>query len=95
MALVSLAFGAAGALVVGAMPAGPLWLIMPWVLIAIALFFAFKPGLDDQTRKAWMSNSAFGALIVPLIAGYDGFFGPGTGSFFMTALVMLMGLGVF
>jgi uncharacterized membrane protein YfcA len=41
-----------------------------------------------------MSNTAFGALIVPLIAGYDGFFGPGTGSFYMMALVMLTGLGV-
>jgi uncharacterized membrane protein YfcA len=94
MALVSLAFGAGGSLVAGAMPAGLLRFIMPPVLIAIALFFAFKPGLDDQTRKARMSNTAFGALIVPLIAGYDGFFGPGTGSFYMMALVMLTGLGV-
>ena len=94
MALVSLAFGAGGSLVAGAMPAGLLRFIMPPVLIAIALFFAFKPGLDDQSRKARMSNTAFGALIVPLIAGYDGFFGPGTGSFFMMALVMLTGLGV-
>ena len=94
MALVSLAFGAGGALVAGAMPAGLLRLIMPPVLIAIALFFAFKPGLDDQRRKARLSSTAFGVLIVPLIAAYDGFFGPGTGSFFMMALVLLMGLGV-
>jgi uncharacterized membrane protein YfcA len=31
---------------------------------------------------------------VPLIAAYDGFFGPGTGSFFMLAFVMLAGFGV-
>jgi uncharacterized membrane protein YfcA len=93
-AFVSLAFGAGGSLVAGAMPADVLRVIMPWVLIAIALFFAFKPGLDDQTRVALMSSTAFGLVIVPLIAGYDGFFGPGTGSFFMTALVMLTGLGV-
>jgi hypothetical protein len=31
---------------------------------------------------------------VPLIAAYDGFFGPGTGSFFMMAFVLLAGFGV-
>ena len=31
---------------------------------------------------------------VPLIGAYDGFFGPGTGSFFMMAFVMLAGFGV-
>ena len=94
MALVSVLFGAGGSLIAGAMPADWLRLMIPPVLIAIALFFALKPGLDDQTRVARLSNMGFGMLIVPLIAGYDGFFGPGTGSFYMMALVMLTGLGV-
>ncbi len=94
MALVSMVFGAAGSLVAGAMPAGLLRLIMPPILIAIALFFALKPGLTDQPRKARMTAAAFTVAVVPVIAGYDGFFGPGTGSFFMLALVMLCGFGV-
>lgn len=94
MALVSLAFGAAGSLVAGAMPAGVLRMIMPPILIPIALFFAFKPGLSDQPRPARITAISFTLFAVPLIAGYDGFFGPGTGSFFMLALVMLTGLGV-
>ena len=94
MACTSLVFGAGGSLVAGAMPAGLLRMIMPPVLIAIALFFALKPGLDDLPRPARLSSKTFGLVIVPLIAGYDGFFGPGTGSFFMMALVMLTGLGV-
>lgn len=94
MAAVSLIFGAGGSLIAGAMPAGLLRLIMPPILIAIALFFAFKPGLSDQPRAARLSPLVFGLVIVPIIAGYDGFFGPGTGSFFMLALVMLTGLGV-
>ncbi len=94
MALVSLAFGAAGSMVAGAMPAGLLRLIMPPILIAIALFFAFRPGLSDQPHTARMTELSFTLFAVPLIAGYDGFFGPGTGSFFMLALVMLTGLGV-
>ena len=94
MAMVSLAFGAAGSLVAGAMPAGVLRLIMPPILIGIAVFFAFKPGLSDQPRPARMTATHFTLVVVPLIASYDGFFGPGTGSFFMLALVILAGLGV-
>lgn len=94
MALVSLAFGAAGSLVAGFMPASVLRMIMPPILIAIALFFAFKPGLTDHPRRARMTAVVFTLAVVPMIAGYDGFFGPGTGSFFMLALVLLLGLGV-
>jgi len=36
----------------------------------------------------------FAATVVPLVAAYDGFFGPGTGSFFMMGFVMLAGHGV-
>jgi hypothetical protein len=94
MAAVSMGFGAAGALVAGLMPADLLRLIMPPILIAIALFFAFKPGLTDHTRTARMTALAFTMTAVPLIAAYDGFFGPGTGSFLMLALVLLRGYGV-
>ncbi|MGV8985665.1 MAG: TSUP family transporter [Cypionkella sp.] len=94
MAAVSLAFGATGAMLAGAMPAEMLQLIMPPILLAIALFFAFKPGLSDLPKAARMSRTAFALTAVPLIAAFDGFFGPGTGSFFMLALVMLTGLGV-
>lgn len=93
-ALVSLGFAALGSLAASALPADLLKLIMPPVLIAIALFFALKPGLDDHPRPARLSAMAFAATVVPVIAAYDGFFGPGTGSFFMLAYVMLAGLGV-
>ena len=94
MAVVSLAFGAGGSLLAGSLPADLLRLIMPPILIAIALFFAFRPGLTDHPRAPRMTALVFGLTMVPLIAGYDGFFGPGTGSFFMLALVLLLGHGV-
>ena len=93
-AAVSLAFGMAGSLAAGAMPVGVLQMIMPPILIAIALFFALKPGLSDQPHPARITTLNYTLFVVPLIAGYDGFFGPGTGSFYMMALVMLTGLGV-
>jgi uncharacterized membrane protein YfcA len=94
MALLSFGFGAAGSLVAGSIPSAVLRLIMPPILIGISVFFAVKPGLTDQRQPARMSALTFALTAVPLIAGYDGFFGPGTGSFFMLALVLLTGQGV-
>ncbi len=94
MAAVAAGAGALGALVAHAVPAEVLRLIMPVVLVAIALFFALKPGLTDDARHERMKPAVFTFTAVPLIAAYDGFFGPGTGSFFMLAFVMLAGFGV-
>lgn len=94
MALVAAGAGAAGALIAHQVPADVLRLIMPVVLVAIAAFFALKPGLTDADRVQRMAPGLFTVTAVPLIAAYDGFFGPGTGSFFMLAFVMLAGFGV-
>ena len=59
-----------------------------------AAFFALKPGLSDDTRAARIPLPVFGVTVVPLVAAYDGFFGPGTGSFFMMGFVLLVGYGV-
>ena len=67
---------------------------MPFVLIAVALFFALKPGISDEDRLARLSPLVFAATIVPAIAIYDGVFGPGTGSFFMLGYVMFAGYGM-
>ena len=81
-------------MVAHAVPAEVLRLIMPVVLVAIALFFAFKPGLTDAARVERVKPAVFTLTAVPLVAAYDGFFGPGTGSFYMLAFVMLAGFGV-
>lgn len=94
MALVSAGAGAAGAMLAHALPADLLRLIMPAVLVAVALFFALKPGLSDDDRVERIKPAVFTFTTVPLIAAYDGFFGPGTGSFFMLGFVMLAGFGV-
>lgn len=94
MAAIAALGGAAGALVAHLVPADVLRLIMPVVLIGIALFFALKPGLTDADRTQRMTPAVFAFTAVPLIAAYDGFFGPGTGSFYMLAFVMLAGFGV-
>lgn len=94
MAAVSALAAAGGALVAKAMPADVLRVIMPIILVGVAAFFALKPGLSDEARVQRMAPGVFAFTAVPLIAAYDGFFGPGTGSFFMLAFVMLAGFGM-
>ena len=94
MAAISAVFGALGAMVAHLIPAEVLRVIMPVVLIGVAAFFAFKPGLTDESRVERMKPAVFAVTLVPAIAAYDGFFGPGTGSFFMMGFVLLAGFGV-
>lgn len=94
MAAVAAVAGGMGALLAHLMPAQALRVIMPVVLVAVALFFAFKPGISDADRVERIKPAVFTFTAVPMIAAYDGFFGPGTGSFFMLAFVMLAGFGV-
>lgn len=83
-----------GALLITVLPTDWIRLFLPVLLIGIALFFAFKKGLGDLDRARRLSPLMFTLLAVPLIGGYDGLLGPGTGSFFMLAFVSLSGYGV-
>ena len=65
--------------------------LIPILLIAVSIFFAFKKDLDSTHRKTVVSSNTF-ILVTLLIAGYDGAIGPGTGSFFMLAFVSLRGM---
>lgn len=96
MGAAGLSFGGAvvGALAAQVLPLDTLERGLPFLLIAIALFFAFKPGLSDKDAERRISPAAFTLFVVPLIGAYDGLFGPGTGSFFMIAFVSLAGYGV-
>lgn len=93
-ALLALISGALGAILISYIPAENIRVILPFLLIAIALFFWLKPGLDDENRTERMRPILFVATIVPLIGFYDGFFGPGAGSFYMLAFVTLSGYGI-
>ncbi|MFC5386416.1 TSUP family transporter [Aquamicrobium segne] len=93
-AMLALFGSALGAMAATIVPATLMQAILPVLLIAIALYFAFKPNMGDTDRNERMSPFLFMAMIVPAIGFYDGLFGPGTGSFYMLALVALAGYGV-
>lgn len=94
LALISAVGAGFGAALATLLPAEALQVILPILLIAIALFFAFKPNIGDMDRARRISHFAFAATVVPLIGFYDGLFGPGTGSFFMLGFVTLAGFGI-
>ncbi len=83
-----------GVAAVGFAPKQFLIAVLPPLLIIIAIYFALSPKLSDQLSIARFSPKAFTFAVAPMLGFYDGIFGPGTGSFFMLALVTLFGLGV-
>lgn len=85
---------ALGVLAVAYAPTQLLQGVMPVLLILIALYFALSPRLSNNAKKPRFHGALFSFALAPLIGFYDGIFGPGTGSFFMLALVSLFGLGV-
>lgn len=92
----SLSFLAAvcGALLISVLPSQFIRWFLPILLIGVAVFFWRNTSLDDSDRHQRISSGAFIWVVVPLIGAYDGFLGPGTGSFFMLAFVTLMGRGI-
>lgn len=93
-AAIAFTAGLLGALMVSYIPTQALGYILPVLLIGIAIFFALKPGLNDQDRAQRIRPALFAATIVPVIGFYDGLLGPGAGAFYMLGFVMLAGYGV-
>lgn len=82
-----------GAIAVQLMDSSFLAALVPALLILMAIYFLVAPPMSDADRHARLGTRGL-TLVATLIGFYDGFFGPGTGSFFTTALVALGGLGL-
>jgi len=66
---------------------------VPLLLIAMALYFLLARKMSELDRHARLGRWGLTAVCTAL-GFYDGFFGPGTGSFLTTAFVALGGLGL-
>ena len=93
-AALSFAGAVIGAFLASALPTDVIRLALPVLLIAVAVFFAVKPGLDDIDKHERITPFLFTVTFVPLIGVYDGLLGPGTGAFFMIGFVSLAGYGI-
>lgn len=80
-----------GTLLVSWLPASVLQQTIPWLLLAIALYFLFQPKVGETDRHGRISPDLFHLILGLGIGFYDGFFGPGTGTFW--AMAYIMGLG--
>lgn len=69
-------------------------MLLPFMLVAIALYFAFSSQVGDQQQKSVLGLSTLACTVIPAIGFYDGFFGPSAGTFYMTALICLAGMAV-
>ena len=101
LARVTMAWGMAGALagsfggayVVTLVSAGPLKRALPFVLLAILIYTVARKhlGREHTPRLAGSAEARVAAIIGVAIGFYDGFFGPGTGSFFVFLFVRVLG----
>lgn len=67
--------------------------VIPMLLVAMAAYFLLAPRMREEDSHHRIGPIAL-AGVIAVIGAYDGFFGPGTGSFMTTALVTLGGLGL-
>lgn len=92
--LIATVIGAAlGAVTVTFVDTAWLLVLLPVLLAGIAIYFLVGPKASDEDVHARLTPFAFGA-VAGGIGFYDGFFGPGAGSFFALALVTLLGMGL-
>jgi len=82
---------AAGTLAVQHLASDWLEQIVPLLLIGFALYFLFSPRIGDRDARQHLHENLFGLSIGLGVGFYDGFFGPGTGTFFAAAFVLLLG----
>jgi uncharacterized membrane protein YfcA len=80
-----------GVLAVRQMDSSLLARLIPWLLAAIVVYFVLRPKLGDTDRHQRMGATPFYLLFGLGLGFYDGFFGPGAGSFWTIAFVMLLG----
>jgi hypothetical protein len=65
--------------------------VIPWLLLLILLYTIFRPAVGEQDQPPRMRAGVFFTVFGLVLGFYDGFFGPGAGSFW--AIALIIGLG--
>ncbi|MEH6824281.1 MAG: TSUP family transporter [Motiliproteus sp.] len=94
MVLCTFVGAALGTLLVQQIDPGFLTAVIPALLILIALYFWFSPQVGEEDVQQRLGPLSFALSVGFGVGFYDGFFGPGTGSFFAIAFVGLLGFGL-
>lgn len=67
---------------------------IPALLLAVALYFYFRPALGNTEASPRLRRDAFDVLFGLGLGFYDGFFGPGVGTFWAMAFVLALGFNL-
>jgi len=89
--IITLVFAGIGAWTVQQIDSRILGYIIPVLLFCIALYTLVTPSLGLLHSKAKIGKETFFLLAGSLLGFYDGFFGPGVGSFWAILLMSLLG----
>jgi len=92
--LFSFSGAALGALAVQQLNPAFLRRAIPVLLIAVALYMLFKPRLGARDLHPRVPRAVFDVVFGLSIGFYDGFFGPGTGTFWAMAYVLALGFNL-
>ena len=84
----------AGALAAQSLRTDVLRMIIPYMLITIALYFLFQPRVGEHDARARLKMGTFNFVFGLTLGCYDGFIGPGTGSFWAMAYVLFVGFNL-
>ena len=90
--ILTLIGAAAGALAVQQVASPVLEKAIPILLAGLVVYLVVQPQLGLETRPARLGAGVFYAIFGLGLGFYDGAFGPGTGSFWAIAFVLLRGL---
>ncbi|MGE5681034.1 MAG: TSUP family transporter [Bacillota bacterium] len=68
--------------------------LIPFLLVGIIVYTLFTPKLGEMDAKPKLTQNLFYLAFGLLLGFYDGFFGPGTGSFWAMAFVIILGFNL-
>ncbi len=82
---------AVGTVLVQLSPPDFLQKALPFVIGAVGVYTLFSPNLGKLETMPRISQKTYEKTFAPFIGFYDGYFGPGTGTFFSLSQVVLRG----
>ncbi len=85
---------AIGAYTIQRLDSGFISYLVPFLLLFVFAYTVFSKNLGFEDGKARLSKNLFFLIFGLLLGFYDGFFGPGTGSFWTAGMLILLGFNI-
>lgn len=83
-----------GTILIQQIDASALKMLLPILIFAIGIYFLVTPNIGEKDKHKRISYTAFAFSAALGVGFYDGFFGPGAGSFYCLAFITLLGFNL-